>query len=307
MDPWAEYLARRTFNRPDAVGSARAGPSESSAGHQREASQRFPPGVATTFPTFGAPNGVDTSMAGEHLLGNPTPMPFGPVGAGIRPEVHFGNPLLATGAPPSRTMSSPWPTMFSSPWGLPYGNPPVGLRGGQESRADLPGASGASSSPTAFATPSNPAAPTTSRLDSSNNEPRMNASTAAQTLDGLRNHSSPSPTSVTSAFDVLGVPAPKGARAPPDQGERFIQAITGERKSIPSWNGQPGTLRSWLKLLAYWESETTLAPDKWGLRLYQSFPEGSQPRKIADQICMGELLKESGYAVLGCGGPGSSG
>ena len=123
----------------------------------------------------------------------------------------------------------------------------------------------------------------------------MNAAAATQSLDGFMNPSSSPTTKVTSAFDVLGVPAPKGAKAPPDQGERFIQAITGERKSIPGWNGQPGTLRSWLKLLAYWETETTLSRDKWGLRLYQSFPEGSQPRKIADQIPMGELLKESGY------------
>ena len=35
--------------------------------------------------------------------------------------------------------------------------------------------------------------------------------------------------------------------------------------------------------------------EKWGLRLYQSFPEGSQPRKISDQIPMNELLSAAGY------------
>ena len=85
---------------------------------------------------------------------------------------------------------------------------------------------------------------------------------------------------------------------PPDQGERFIAAITGERKQIPGWNGQPNTFRSWLKLLALWEAETTLSRERWGLRLYQSFPENSQPRRIADQIPMGELLKPSGYSLV---------
>ena len=72
----------------------------------------------------------------------------------------------------------------------------------------------------------------------------MNAAAATQSLDGFMNPSTSPTTKVTSAFDVLGVPAPKGAKAPPDQGGRFIQAITGERKSIPGWNGQPGTLVS---------------------------------------------------------------
>ncbi|CAE6964999.1 GIP [Symbiodinium sp. CCMP2592] len=106
------------------------------------------------------------------------------------------------------------------------------------------------------------------------------------------------PEKVSSAFDVLGVSPPKTTSAAPDQGERFIAALTGERKSIPSWSGQPGTLRSWLKLLACWEAETTLHREKWGLRLYQSFPEGSQPRKIADQIPMSELLSSSGYDLV---------
>ncbi|CAE7227243.1 unnamed protein product, partial [Symbiodinium necroappetens] len=83
-----------------------------------------------------------------------------------------------------------------------------------------------------------------------------------------------------------------------DQGERFIQAITGEKRSIPTWSGQPATFRSWLKLLAVWESETTLARDRWGLRLFQSFPESSQPRKIADQIPMQDLLSERGYGYI---------
>ena len=104
--------------------------------------------------------------------------------------------------------------------------------------------------------------------------------------------------SVASAFEVLGLQAPHLRQPQVDQGERFIQAITGEKKNIPGWSGQPNTMRSWLKLLAYWESETTLSRDRWGLRLYESFPEGSQPRKIADQVPMNELLSEKGYGVI---------
>ncbi|OLQ12867.1 hypothetical protein AK812_SmicGene3197 [Symbiodinium microadriaticum] len=103
------------------------------------------------------------------------------------------------------------------------------------------------------------------------------------------------PTKVTSAFDMLGISPPKATLPGPDQGERFIAALTGEKKAIPSWSGQPNTLRSWLKLLACWEAETTVPKEKWGLRLYQSFPEGSQPRKISDQIPMNELLSAAGY------------
>ena len=57
-------------------------------------------------------------------------------------------------------------------------------------------------------------------------------------------------------------------------------------------------MRSWLKLLAYWEIESTVPKEKWGLRLYQSFPEGSKPRQIADQIGMQDLLSVDGYSLV---------
>ncbi|CAE7374044.1 unnamed protein product, partial [Symbiodinium microadriaticum] len=107
-----------------------------------------------------------------------------------------------------------------------------------------------------------------------------------------------SPTKLQSAFEMLGLRAPGGPVKPVDQGERFIQAITGEKRNMPTWTGQPASLRSWLKLLAVWESETTLSRDKWGLRLFQSFTENSQPRKIADQIPMVDLLSGRGYGFI---------
>ena len=53
------------------------------------------------------------------------------------------------------------------------------------------------------------------------------------------------------------------------------QALAGEKKNIPTWNGQPGTLRSWLKLLALWEHESQLPLERRGVKLLQSFVEGS--------------------------------
>ena len=44
--------------------------------------------------------------------------------------------------------------------------------------------------------------------------------------------------------------------------------------------------------------ETTLSRDKWGIRLYQSFAEGTQPRKIADQVAMEDLLSARGYGLI---------
>ena len=115
---------------------------------------------------------------------------------------------------------------------------------------------------------------------------------------GMPSASSRATRTVENAFEMLGLKPPVQRGQLPDQGERFIQAITGEKKSIPGWSGQPGTMRSWLKLLAYWETETTVSKDRWGLRLYQSFPEGSQPRKIADQVPMSDLLSDRGYGLI---------
>ena len=110
--------------------------------------------------------------------------------------------------------------------------------------------------------------------------------------------SSSSPKKVDSAFQVLGMTQPQIASQNPDQGERFIQALTGQRPQLPVWSGQPNTLRSWLKILAYWESETTVHKSKWGMKLYQSFAEGSQPRRIADQVPLQDLLSSEGYGLV---------
>ena len=76
------------------------------------------------------------------------------------------------------------------------------------------------------------------------------------------------------------------------------QALAGEKKNIPTWNGQPGTLRGWLKLLALWEHESQLPLERRGVKLLQSFVEGSEPRRIADTIPMHILLSPQGYSAV---------
>ena len=118
----------------------------------------------------------------------------------------------------------------------------------------------------------------------------------AATLDPCSGTQHP-PVQVQSAFEVLGLKQPSEARSA-DQAERFIAALSGEKRSIPTWSGQPGSLRTWLKLLAHWESETTTPKHKWGIRLYQSFAESSEPRKIADQVELSNVLSERGYGLI---------
>ncbi|CAK9024323.1 Uncharacterized protein SCF082_LOCUS16580 [Durusdinium trenchii] len=106
---------------------------------------------------------------------------------------------------------------------------------------------------------------------------------------------------------MLGKSAPTNAAVPtsaqtPEQliASALNQALAGERKTLPSWNGSPSTLRSWLKLIALWEYESNVPVEKRGIKLLQSFPEGSQPRRIADTIPTEVLLSANGYgAILG--------
>ena len=86
--------------------------------------------------------------------------------------------------------------------------------------------------------------------------------------------------SPTSAFNLLGKNAPPASAVPPqptrqspDQliASALHQALAGEKRAIPSWNGSPSTLRSWLKLLAVWEFESTVPMDKREIKLLQSF------------------------------------
>ena len=143
---------------------------------------------------------------------------------------------------------------------------------------------------------------------------------AAQFSSALGLGSGTAPVSGTmksSAFDLLGNQRPQGhmqqgffpsssspnASTNPAQSNQLIaqalnQALTGEKKNIPVWNGSPSTLRSWLKLLALWEHESQMPMEKRGVKLLQSFAEGSEPRRIADTVPMHVLLSPSGYSSV---------
>ena len=300
MDPWADYLSRRQ-SRLQRGGGVSEAPLDASRRHAEGDSPVRPQGATssassfgTWFPRYGPGTVLPESSAvggmacpgGQAQYGAlsssdraPTATPLmtqhvhqaGLPPGGLRP------PFLATAptfGPPSGSSNQSFqqPPWWSIPSTFPTA-PTTAFAG----TTTLPAATGPTNEPNA----TRPLPPTM----------------AASMADNLTPTTpTPSrPTKVTSAFDVLGISPPKATLPGPDQGERFIAALTGEKKSIPSWSGQPNTLRSWLKLLACWEAETTVPKEKWGLRLYQSFPEGSQPRKISDQIPMNELLSSAGY------------
>ena len=53
-----------------------------------------------------------------------------------------------------------------------------------------------------------------------------------------------------------------------------------------------------MKLLALWEFESQIPWDKRGIKLLQSFPEGSAPRRIADTVPTSVLLSAHGYGAI---------
>ena len=108
-----------------------------------------------------------------------------------------------------------------------------------------------------------------------------------------------------SAFAALGMPnAATGApssSAQPSQVElikAMVNALSGEKRSLPAWDGNPSSLRTWLKLLSHWELETTLPKARWGLKLYQSFTDKTPPRRLADSIPVEKMLTEEGYGLI---------
>ena len=73
---------------------------------------------------------------------------------------------------------------------------------------------------------------------------------------------------MTSAFEALGKSKPPEANVPElsqqDTMRQLINALSGEKKSMPSWGGSPSTLRSWLRSLAFWEQDNTTPKHRWG-------------------------------------------
>ena len=99
------------------------------------------------------------------------------------------------------------------------------------------------------------------------------------------------------AFAALGMlNAATGASSPSAQPSQIelikamVNALSGEKRSLPAWDGNPSSLRTWLKLLSHWELETTLPKARWGLKLYQSFTDKTPPRRLADSIPVEKML-----------------
>ncbi len=106
-----------------------------------------------------------------------------------------------------------------------------------------------------------------------------------------------------SAFEALGKQRPNTHEASGESSQDVIlkalqQALTGEKKSPPTWGGSPENLRPWLKQLALWELDNHLPKVRWGVRLLQSLPEGSPPRRIAETVDTAVLMSEAGYSAV---------
>eukprot|EP00435_Cladocopium_sp_Y103_P070861 s172_g36.t1 len=128
--------------------------------------------------------------------------------------------------------------------------------------------------------------------------------TATSVLRNLDNTALPPPTpNVQSAFEMLGktpVVAPTHERVDRDDVmmKALVAAISGDKKSLPPWNGSVETLRSWLRQLSLWELDNNLPKSRWGLKLLQSFHEGTAPRRIAEAIDLATLTSEAGYSAI---------
>ncbi|CAK8990413.1 Integrase catalytic domain-containing protein, partial [Durusdinium trenchii] len=107
---------------------------------------------------------------------------------------------------------------------------------------------------------------------------------------------------VSSAFEMLGKPAHAAATVPVDPQETMLKALTaalsGDRKSLPTWSGDVATLRSWLRQLTLWEMDNNLPRHKWGLKLLQAFGDQTPPRRIAEAVDLATLTSENGYAAI---------
>ncbi|CAK8990659.1 Integrase catalytic domain-containing protein, partial [Durusdinium trenchii] len=112
----------------------------------------------------------------------------------------------------------------------------------------------------------------------------------------------PAAAPVQSAFEMLGKPVQSVPASSADPQEVMLKALTaalsGDRKSLPSWNGDVSTLRPWLRQLTLWEMDNNLPKQKWGLKLLQAFSDQSPPRRIAETVDLPTLTSEAGYSAI---------
>ena len=108
---------------------------------------------------------------------------------------------------------------------------------------------------------------------------------------------------VHSAVEMLGkAPATIPLHDKPDRDDVMMKALvaasSGDKKSLPSWNGSVETLRGWLRQLSLWKLDNNLPKSRWGLKVLQSLHEGSAPRRIAETIDLTVLTLEAGYSAV---------
>ncbi|CAK9082163.1 Leucyl/phenylalanyl-tRNA--protein transferase, partial [Durusdinium trenchii] len=126
---------------------------------------------------------------------------------------------------------------------------------------------------------------------------------ATQMMEQL-NTSSPAgeQPSVKSAFELLGRTPVTAPPVQQDSNEVMLRALaaalSGDKKSLPQWNGNVESLRPWLRSLSLWELDNHLPKQRWGLKLLQSFPEGSVPRKVAEALDLTVLSSDHGYSAI---------
>ena len=141
---------------------------------------------------------------------------------------------------------------------------------------------------------------------SSSTGPSMNiAGSLAGTLGGGTQSAgdAASRTGISSAFEMLGKRAPaesSGARMETSDAimKALTMAVSGERKSMPSWSGNVSTLRAWLRQLSFWEIDNHTPKQRWGIKLFQAFGENTVPRRIAEGVPMDVVLSERGYGAI---------
>ena len=131
-----------------------------------------------------------------------------------------------------------------------------------------------------------------------------NGSLSAALLEHLKLGAAPLPSpKVNSAFEVLGrTPTQVQAASSQDNNTVVLKALTaaltGDRKPLPSWPGNPESLRSWMCQLSLWELDNNTPKERWGLKIMQSFPEGSAPRRLCEAIDIGVLSSPQGYSAV---------
>ena len=109
----------------------------------------------------------------------------------------------------------------------------------------------------------------------------------------------------------------KGARRPTGKGQPYYgnpqkgkgywdphygynQYPQPKEDPIPTWNfdNPSAKLRDYLEDLAFWKRQGSVPPWKQGVKLYQSFKQGSTGRQISRTLTNAQIESEQGFDLL---------